>query len=569
MGAFLSSTGGAQREHFGQSDTNCIYMKNLTLKSPNTRGEWYTVWTDPTKTTPGSRRRLMTDVMASGELIPWCVSTRIAGRGMPYVNEDRTKQKNVFDHYSPETGAPVYMDTYVHAVGYDVQAQLTDDEKKGFQAGDYDLVKEGPLKKRFNVRGTNQPLYNPPAPKIHATMKPVVAGSAPIVSSAATSSRDQVSMELVKKRYAATELVNLAGAITNVKVPDGWLVRAWSGRNFDGALVEFPAGTHIVKPSVGQQIFSLELLALRPMIMSTPVSTSANAGTIFMAALTDDVHLSRDLDNGIFFASNKQTYDEQENDAEGSYRDAGIAAVWVPDGFVVHLFGSDVEKSSYTNLPVPGATPTALTAERQTIYGNNAQGWTSVREGLEVRSIHVLKTMPMFYSEYFFGGTPYPLPLGTFTLPTAFTPKSIFIPQGMKVKVGYGEWTASIPRLSRLASRTITVSVIFVETKDRDTVDNLPVRTKVFVSNAKFESECREECSSEPTCVAYYAHRFKEDCPNPMANKGEDPAVDGCRSVCGFYEVPDTEINMAMQTAETVKIPGAFQGTLYTKVMPT
>jgi len=463
------------------------------------------------------------------------------------------------------------MDRYVFVTGYDVPSDFRNPS---------DPIDELKVIREEKVFRTAKH-----EPAIHNTMTSNVL---PVAYSSDAS--DPV--RLVKKRYNASDLQNLAGTITHLFVPKGWLVRCWSGRNFDGVMTEYSASTtpNNNKQAVGKAlIFSLELVAIAPMLLSTP--TSKNERHISTLTSTQStVYLSDDLDNGIFYASKPRRFDDGATEV-GSYEKAGIQSVWVPDGFVVYLYSRDVP-----SLKLPMSKVEAG-VEVQTIYGNQATAWVQVRPGLRVLCVHSVVAQPMLYREMNRSGIPQTLPLGDTKLPSSFKPKALFVPEGTKVTNG-GRQTPlnTTTRLPSTLDNKYTMSIVYREVTNSETVDNLPVQTKYFISKSDFAKDCEKECSKTPECVAYYAHILKHECPNPLANNGEDPEVNGCKAVCGLYEVSDSEARQAMRTAQTTNLPGFFAkrdnpgmqssktmgpggaagpkpsgqaGTLYAKVVPT
>ena len=200
---------------------------------------------------------------------------------------------------------------------------------------------------------------------------------------------------------------------------------------------------------------------------------------------------------------------------------SGIAKVWVPVGFQLELFSQEFSGTS------------------QVIYGHNTSGW--VTPNFVVQSIRIRTILPILFSKPNYTGFLSTLQAGDNPQSSSRPVKSAIIPSPAYEVIGKGFGMGSVLLKGNLPNiRTnyamLELRVNYNTRQNFNMIDNLPVRTKEFTSNASFADECKKECSANSECNAYYAIRLKRECPNPSANAGEDPSKDGCRALCGFYE---------------------------------
>ena len=314
-------------------------------------------------------------------------------------------------------------------------------------------------------------------------------------------------LDIDTRSMDSNDLGNYSGSVYKVQVPSGWTMRAYSGARFDGPSEDYPSGTKDLSNS--SFVRSLQVSTARPAILSRSDNFQKKQ---WIAHLIDDSYSSADLNDGVFYnAENHRTFP--------SMYKTGIDKVWVPVGYQVTLF--DGNHSGTT----------------QVIFGHNTAGWVSTN--FKVKSITVQVVMPIMFSKPNYTGFPSILVAGDNTQSTYRPVKSAITPNAGYIVTGKGKSTLEFPKRANVITAEfliLNLQVLYNGRSSYNMIDDMPVRTKVFTSERQYADKCKAECSANNDCNAYYAVRVMRECPNPNANNGEDPAKDGCRSVCGFYE---------------------------------
>lgn len=339
--------------------------------------------------------------------------------------------------------------------------------------------------------------------------------------------RGGTAMELTKAAYGESDLGAMAGQSVTVAPAPYFYVRTYSGTNYTGVAKDF--GTSSASFTTGG-VRSARVNPLRPVIFSRSDNYLKKR---FMAVLKkqNGVYSQVDLDDGVFSTS------------ETGVR-AGISGVWVPPGFMLKIYVASGPPKVY--------------------FGHNTNGYQAVDlvpKGIESRLV-----MPVTYSLQNYQGYINVLKPGDNSQSPGNRVESLGIPFGTKVtgrKSGNRDtiFRNYVPQLGMQYS-TLVVDVDYTEKVGANMIDNVNVRTKVYRSKKNFEKECKQECSANYDCKAYYALKMMRECPNPDAVDGQDPAVNGCKEVCGFYEAAD--MNLATVNYRAIE-PQLYSGKLWIK----
>lgn len=324
------------------------------------------------------------------------------------------------------------------------------------------------------------------------------------------------------------QLGAMAGNITRLVAPRGFFVRAFTGGNFAGASTDYTGPVEL--GAAGRGIRSIQVAPTRPVLISrkdNPTKVSQ------MAFLLNDHYKHADLDDGIFSTTERVV--------------AGILGLWVPAGFRVTIRDD------------AGVT--------RSFFGHNSDGvtWVSLKP-VEVR---VSVVLPLVFGQANYTGFGSALVPGDNALDRTRPVRSLLLPKGYSVTLKmFGKpndtRTTNAPALPQLAYTTATVAVKYNVRNGANMIDNFPVRTSTHESVAGFEEVCKKECDAKFDCTAYYAVRMMQECPNPTASQGEDPATNGCKQVCGFYDGQNDNMrNAAYKAVE----PYLFQGKLSVKTI--
>lgn len=337
-------------------------------------------------------------------------------------------------------------------------------------------------------------------------------------------------MILDKKSVDSNALGNYMANISKIQVPSGWSVRAFSGKQFNGISEDYEPGIHQLRDPLFTR--SLHVSLNRPAILSRKDN---HLGQRWIAILMDDIYKVGDLNDGIFL------HLENNKKISTQYK-TGIDKVWVPVGYQVTLF--DGEKS-------------------QVIYGHNTNGWMT--PNFVVRSIEVRIILPITFSKRFYSGVVGTLQAGDNPQVASRPVTSLIIPTPGYTVIGKTpNGNTTLPQKSNLdQSYAILELRVSYNTRNRSNfIENVPVRTKDFMSKRNFAADCQKECSSNNDCNAYYAIRIMSECPNPKADNGENNG-EGCKAKCGFYE------NQGSNIAKVGKFkniePYIFKGNVHVK----
>jgi len=343
------------------------------------------------------------------------------------------------------------------------------------------------------------------------------------------------SMDVVFKNYDSNALGNYAGNVWKLSVPPGWTARGFSGMQFNG-LSEDYAGE---KDLSGDPSFirSLQISPSRPAILSR---SDNHLKQQWIAILDFDSYSMGDLNDGVFLHTTNHR-------AFPSLYKTGIEKVWVPVGFQMTLYSENFSGAS------------------QFVFGHNTNGW--ITPNFTVKSIRIRVVLPLLFSKPNYNGFVSTLQAGNNTQSSSRPVRSAIIPTPAYSVLGrgFGMGSVTLPASAPNIAANYAILELRVNYNTRpnhNMVDNVAVRTREFTSNKAFADECKKECSANNECNAYYALRVVRECPNPNANAGEDPAKDGCRAVCGFYENQGENIKKGdFKNME----PYLFQGNVHVK----
>jgi len=304
---------------------------------------------------------------------------------------------------------------------------------------------------------------------------------------------------LSQSAYTSAQMGALAGSATRVSAPAYFFVRGCEGDNLSGASVDYSGAVDL--GTYNSRIRSVAVTPVRPLLVSR---NDNYLGGHKMAVLMEDVYSAEALDDGVF-SSKEATVT------------AGIVGLWVPPGFRVTITDVGNRVRDY--------------------YGHNANGMTWI--SLKPVRIQVRLVLPIAYTQANYEGFISLLSPGANNQTASRPVRSLRIPKGYAARCEKQGRptdlrTGDVPNLASNYD-VIRIEVKYKE-KTHNMIDNFPVRTEVLTSEANFAGKCKQKCDVDYNCTAYYALRMAKECPNPAAANGEDPAVNGCRQLCGYYD---------------------------------